>query len=235
MKKVNVLFYDDEQKQKVLHKWEHILCDKCEICNGEKYVNNQPCKCKLKAVKYTKLETNNIPILGLKTHKEHIQKIDFDFKAYFDSIHNEMYNIPNLYLCDLSNALNIEVIGYMAKNLINTTHNISGESITVYYDIFENLIQLALRSNIEKDARNKLNMIIHTPYILFLDGIGTETGLQSSTQHNVKLLNLILKERFNRCKSTVISSMLTLPQIEQMYGQETVRFLQCYKVIKGVS
>lgn len=227
------MFCNEDEKQQILQKWQHILCDRCEICNGNQYINGSVCKCKLKAVKHTKLEINNLPIKSFKIDKSHIQKINFDFKEYFNNIQNEIYDVQNLYLLNFSNELNIEIIGYIAKSLVATKHNITDNEITIYYEIFENLIQLSLRSNVDKEARNKLNDIIHKPYILFLDSVGTETGFQSQTNHNVKLFNLILKERLNRCKSTIISSNFNLSQMENFYGEDTVRFLQNYKLVRG--
>lgn len=227
------MFYTDEDKKQVLQKWEHILCAKCTICNGDKYKDGKMCKCKIKALKHTALEVSNMPVKGFQINKEHIQQIDFNFKDYFNNIQNEIYNIHNLYLQGFSNELLTEVIGYISKNLINTKHNISNENITVYYDIFENLIQLGLRSSSEKDARNKLNKIMQQPHILFLDGIGIESGLNATGKFNIRLLNLILKERLNRCKSTIICSDLTLSNIETIYGEDTVKFIQNYKQIKG--
>lgn len=227
------MLYTKEHLQELQDKWEYILCSKCEICNGQKYVGNNICKCKQKATRNAYLEVFNIPMRSLQTNKEHILNINFSFKDYFQNIQNETYNIQNLYLYNFTNELNLEIIGYIAKKTINTKRANDIHSITVYYELFENLIQMSLRSNLEKDVRNRMNEIIYSPYILFIDGLGVETGMNSTTKHNVKLLNLILKERMNRCKSTVISSKLSYQQIEQLYGQETMSFLQNYMFLKG--
>lgn len=226
------MFYTEDERKILLEKWEHVLCDNCEICHGEKYIDGHQCKCKTKALKNATLEASNIPMRSFKVSKEHIQNINFSFGDYFNNIQNEIYDVKNLFLYNFSNELNLEIIGHIARRLINVK-KADGQPITVYYAIFENIIQMGLRSNVEKDTRNQLNAIIRNPYILFIDGLGSETGFGSPTKHNIKLLNLILKERLNRCKSTIISSNLSYSQIEQFYGKDVMSLLQNYILVRG--
>lgn len=106
------------------------------------------------------------------------------------------------------------------------------KKIEIYYVIFENLIQLSLRSNIDKEARDRLDKIMNKPDILIIDGLGNETGFGSSSKHNVKLLNLILKERNNKVKSTIISSKLYLQDIEKYYNKEIIEMIMRFDIIK---
>ena len=231
------MFYNEEEKKEIKEKWERICVDNCDICHGEGSIKenglNKICKCKRKAYNYYSLEISNFPINNLNIKKENVEKyIKYDFEKYFNIILNEIFKTKNLFLYNLSLDINNMIISYIGKNLINNEKIKTKTKIKIYYAIYENLIQLSLRSNIDKDAREKLNYIMNKPNVLIIDGIGTETGFGSNSKHNVKLLNLILKERNNRVKSTIISSKLYFDDIEKFYNKDITEILTKFDVIK---
>jgi DNA replication protein DnaC len=170
----------------------------------------------------------------LNIKKDLIEKyIKYDFENYFNIILNEAFKTKNLFLFNLSLDINNMVITYIAKKLINEENSMTKQKLKIKYYIYENLIQLSLRSNIDKTARDNLNDIICKPDVLFIDNLGIETGFGSNSKHNVKLLQLILKERNNKLKSTVISSKLYFDEIENQYGKDVTEMFTKFDVIKG--
>lgn len=233
------MFYNNEEKENIKNKWKHIYVDDCDICHGTGFIKNNnvntQCRCMKKAIRAYLLEVSNIPINYLNIKKETIEKyIKYDFNSYFNIILNEAFKTKNLFLFNLSLDLNSMVITYIAKRLIMETNLKTKQKLNLQYTIYENLIQLSLRSNVDKDSRDKLNKIIYKPDVLFIDNLGIETGFGSNSKHNVKLLQLILKERNNRLKSTIISSKLYFDDIEKQYGKDIVEMFTKFDVIKGM-
>ncbi len=221
-----LMFESEEERNKLIDKWKSLIINNCNMCNGTGYINTKPCTCFYKAKKSVEKEVSNIPLAAFEYNTP--LKVDYNFDTYFNFIFSNIYKTKNLYLQGLSYSINTEVIGYIADNIIGVEHKITHKYYSIYYDIYENLIQLSLRSNIDKDARIKLNDIIQKPNVLIIDGLGLESGLNSQTMHNAKLLQLILKERMNRVKSTILCSSLTINNIQNIYNKEIVDFIVNY-------
>lgn len=232
------MFYNKEEKEQIQNKWKHIYKDNCSMCNGTGLVKQDDvtaqCKCMKKAMRAYLLEISNIPINYINVKRDVVEKyIKYDFDNYFNIILNEAFKTKNLFLFDLPLDINTIVITYISKRLITEINTKTKQRINLAYMIYENLIQLSLRSNADRDARDRLNRIICKPDILFIDNLGIETGFGSSSKHNVKLLQLILKERRNRLKSTIISSKLYYDDLERQYGRNNVEMLVDFDVVKG--
>ena len=232
------MFYNEEEKNQIKEKWKNVFMNNCKICNGEGYFKkdgiNEQCECMKRAIKYYKLEVANIPMQNIKVKKEDFEKyIKYDFKNYFDIISKNVFNTKNIFLYNLNIELNDMIITYIAKNLINKENILTKQKIKVQYTTFDNLVQLSLRSNNDKESRDKLNYLVNKIDVLFIDNVGLETGFGNNSKHNVKLLQTIMKGRNNKLKSTIICSKLYFQDIERFYNKEIVEMFTKYDIIKG--
>ena len=232
------MFYNEEEKTQIKEKWKNVFMNNCKICNGEGYFKkdgiNEQCECMKRAIKYYKLEIANIPMQNIKVKKEDFEKyIKYDFKNYFDIISKNVFNTKNIFLYNLNIELNDMIITYIAKNLINKENILTKQKIKVQYTTFDNLVQLSLRSNNDKESRDKLNYLVNKIDVLFIDNVGLETGFGNNSKHNVKLLQTIMKGRNNKLKSTIICSKLYFQDIERFYNKEIVEMFTKYDIIKG--
>ena len=232
------MFYNEEEKNQIKEKWKNVFMNNCKICNGEGYFKkdgiNEQCECVKRAIKYYKLEIANIPMQNIKVKKEDFEKyIKYDFKNYFDIISKNVFNTKNIFLYNLNIELNDMIITYIAKNLINKENILTKQKIKVQYTTFDNLVQLSLRSNNDKESRDKLNYLVNKIDVLFIDNVGLETGFGNNSKHNVKLLQTIMKGRNNKLKSTIICSKLYFQDIERFYNKEIVEMFTKYDIIKG--
>ena len=232
------MFYNEEEKNQIKEKWKNVFMNNCKICNGEGYFKkdgiNEQCECMKRAIKYYKLEIANIPMQNIKVKKEDFEKyIKYDFKNYFDIISKNVFNTKNIFLYNLNIELNDMIITYIAKNLINKENILTKQKIKVQYTTFDNLVQLSLRSNNDKESRDKLNYLVNKIDVLFIDNVGLETGFGNNSKHNVKLLQTIMKGRNNKLKSTIICSKLYFQDIERFYNKEIVEMFTKYDIIKG--
>lgn len=232
------MFYNEEEKNQIKEKWKNVFMNNCKICGGEGYFKrdgiNEQCECMKRAIKYYKLEIANIPMQNIKVKKEDFEKyIKYDFKNYFDIISKNVFNTKNIFLYNLNIELNDMIITYIAKNLINKENILTKQKIKVQYTTFDNLVQLSLRSNNDKESRDKLNYLVNKIDVLFIDNVGLETGFGNNSKHNVKLLQTIMKGRNNKLKSTIICSKLYFQDIERFYNKEIVEMFTKYDIIKG--
>ena len=232
------MFYNEEEKNQIKEKWKNVFMNNCKICNGEGYFKkdgiNEQCECMKRAIKYYKLEIANIPMQNIKVKKEDFEKyIKYDFKNYFDIISKNVFNTKNIFLYNLNIELNDMIITYIAKNLINKENILTKQKIKVQYTTFDNLVQLSLRSNNDKESRDKLNYLVNKIDVLFIDNVVLETGFGNNSKHNVKLLQTIMKGRNNKLKSTIICSKLYFQDIERFYNKEIVEMFTKYDIIKG--
>ena len=232
------MFYNEEEKNQIKEKWKNVFMNNCKICNGEGYFKkdgiNEQCECMKRAIKYYKLEIANIPMQNIKVKKEDFEKyIKYDFKNYFDIISKNVFNTKNIFLYNLNIELNDMIITYIAKNLINNENILTKQNIKIQYTTFDNLVQLSLRSNNDKESRDKLNYLVNKIDVLFIDNVGLETGFGNNSKHNVKLLQTIMKGRNNKLKSTIICSKLYFQDIERFYNKEIVEMFTKYDIIKG--
>ena len=232
------MFYNEEEKNQIKEKWKNVFMNNCKICNGEGYFKkdgiNEQCECMKRAIKYYKLEIANIPMQNIKVKKEDFEKyIKYDFKNYFDIISKNVFNTKNIFLYNLNIELNDMIITYIAKNLINKENILTKQKIKIQYTTFDNLVQFSLRSNNDKESRDKLNYLVNKIDVLFIDNVGLETGFGNNSKHNVKLLQTIMKGRNNKLKSTIICSKLYFQDIERFYNKEIVEMFTKYDIIKG--
>ena len=224
------MFETIEEKEKIINKWKDIIIKNCPKCNGTGYINESLCDCFEIAKKCVEKECSNIPLVAFQYDDI---KIDYNLDEYINYIFNNLYKTKNLYLQDLPYSVSMSVIGYLSDNIIGRQHKITHRFLAIYYCIYENLIQLSLRSNIDKEARLQLNDIITKPNVLIIDNLGLESGLQSQTMHNSKLLQLILKERSNRVKSTILCSKFNINDLEKYYHDDVMQFIISYfEIIK---
>lgn len=216
------MFESAEERNSVINKWKEIVISNCPNCNGTGYIGQNLCSCFEVAKKAVEKECSNIPLIAFQYDEV---KVDYNLDDYIEFLLNNFYKTKNLYLQDLPYSVSMSVIGYLADNIIGKQNKYTHKYLNMYYVIYENLIQLSLRSNIDKEARIQLDEIISKPNILIIDNLGMETGLQSQTMHNAKLLQLILRERSNRVKSTILSSKFNINDIEKYYHDDVMDFI----------
>ena len=230
------MFCSEDEKEIIKSKWIQTLTKSCEICNGTRFIEengrSKMCECYSNALKYAELECANIPISSFNYKKETLEMINYNIKDYFNNIINSVYNVKSLYLYNLPYKVNNDLIGIISKNLVNKKNLQTTNKVVIYYEIFENLVQLSLRPSNDFVSKNKLNQIINCPNILFLDDVGSETGFNMPSKPNLKLLQLILKERQNKVKSTIIISKKPISELPKLYNEEVFDIISTFDLIK---
>jgi DNA replication protein DnaC len=234
-----MLFYNKDEKEKLKSKWRNVFVENCTKCSGTGFYNEdgktKQCSCMKKAIKCFNLELSNIPVVNFNVSKEDvIRKVNYDFNDYFEIIQNEVFKTKNLYLYNISITVNSEIVAYIARTLIDKENKLSKKQLRIQYVVYEDLVQLSLKQNSDKEAKDRLNDLFRKPDVLFIDNVGAETGFGNASKHNIKLLQLILKTRYNDVKSTIISSKLNYSDVEKFYSEDVIELISTYDFVKGI-
>ncbi len=192
----------------------HYTCTKCEDTG---YVNGEKCECLKKEI------SNELARLG-GIDLNNFARFGNDYSVFEDqamakTLYSKMRKfVDNLHTTKYDIVLLIGDTGVGKTHLLEcmTTHAIDN-GLTVKYSTAFNFNQDMLKyhcSDVEdKDA-------IMYPYldseILFIDDLGSENQIKNVTN---EYLYLVINERMQQHKKTVITTNLNMKQIQDVYGE----------------
>ncbi|MBR4719481.1 MAG: ATP-binding protein [Lachnospiraceae bacterium] len=208
----------------------------CPICKDTGYVDNQKCRCFKRAIISYLYEQSNIE----KVLKEEnfntlsydhyddtelpvMEKIIESCKAYVSDF-DETYE--NLLFYGGVGVGKTFLTNCIAYELINSGHSV------IYFtafQLFDTLAKYAFRSGDVSEDIGRVHEDIFECDLLIIDDLGTEI----TNQFVMSQLFLIINERDNRRKSTIISTNLSIEELSERYSERTFsRIYGKYKMIK---
>lgn len=213
--------------------WFKNLVENCPKCKGQKnyYENNtlKQCDCMTTYDGIIQLIESGFPVRFLSKGIDDIHN-----KSYYGIVSNYISNFINNFrkgnnlLITLGNKNYDEKLiltSILAKNIARIQNAPCQRQCTVWYTLFEELVQLSLCSSSEYSCKKTIDSFINTPDVLILDGLGSETGLNTNAKHNARLLDLIVKNRYNNCQPTIICTDLKQDQLSISYLESTVNII----------
>lgn len=210
--------FTNEQLEQEVKRWHNRIVNRCPKCNGEGlvYVNDKPiyCDCMKYAQLYAQLVLNGVPRRYLTWTWEDCYDLDFinKCKAYSDNFLNEYYDGRGLYLYGSQGRGKTTMETLVAKYAAMKINPDTGKPFKVMFVLFENLVQASYNN---KEA---INEAIYSPDLLIIDNLGSETGMNSDSKYNVRLLERIIRTRDNNEVPTIISSNFNMDEIQTYYG-----------------
>lgn len=210
--------YTNDQFEQEFRRWNNRIVKPCKKCNGEGlvYINSKPvyCDCIKYAKLYSELTLMGVPRKYLTWTWEDCHDLDFirKCKSYCDNFLNEYYEGRGLYLYGSQGRGKTTMETLIAKYVAMKMNPDTGRNFKVMFILFENLIQASY------DNKEAVNEAIYSPDLLIIDNLGSETGMNSESKYNVRLLERIIRTRDNSGVPTIISSNFTMDEIQNYYG-----------------
>ena len=208
----------------------------CELCADTGYVDGKKCKCLKQAmIRFLYAQSNieevlkeeNFDNLSYEYYNdadvEKMRRIVEECKAFVDSFDN---TYENLLLCGSVGVGKTYLTNCIAKELLESGHSV------IYFTSFKLFDTLAKYAFHYQDVSEDITAIhedIFSCDLLIIDDLGTEmTNLFVSSQ-----LFVILNERNLRKKSTIISTNLSLEELNERYTERSFsRIFGFYKMIR---
>ena len=211
----------------------------CKTCQDEGFIEGKMCDCyirELKKYEYNKL--NKASNLQLKDFSL------FNLNYYPDtvpagasvSVRNKMEQIHK-YCVTYANNFNEKsgsILMSGATGLGKTFLSLSIASAVidkgygVIYSSAQNLLNTLEKEKFSNSETNTLNDIFECD-LLIIDDLGTEF----STSFTVSTVYNIINTRINTCKPVIISTNLSLSELQEMYSERVVsRFIGEYTILK---
>ncbi len=211
----------------------------CKICQDEGFVEGKMCECYMRELK--RHAYNNL------NKSSHLQLSDFslfNLNYYPDtvpagssvSIRNRMEQIYN-YCLTYSKNFNPKsgsILMSGATGLGKTFLSLSIASAViekgygVIYSSAQNLLNTLEKEKFSNTDSNTLNDIFDCD-LLIIDDLGTEF----STAFTVSTVYNIINTRINMCKPVIISTNLSLSELQETYSERIVsRFIGEYTILK---
>ena len=208
----------------------------CSICRDTGYVDGKKCKC---------LQQATIRVLYSQSNLEEVLEREnfdnFSYEYYNDSDVEKMRQTvaeckafvadfdkeyENLMLNGSVGVGKTFLTNCIARELLQTGHSVI--YFTAFH-LFETLAKYAFHSHEAGDDIEKIHEDIFTCDLLIIDDLGTEmTNSFVATQ-----LFVILNERHNRKKSTLISTNLSLEELNDKYSERSFsRIFGYYKMLR---
>lgn len=190
----------------------------CKKCNDTGYVGEQLCSCYYQEL--NKMTSNNI---GIKIHSNHIfencnfdifeNKVDYEKKYknmqdWCDKFDSTKYK--NIVLCGKSGVGKTFLAECICNRLLK--HNIS---INFYSAFALNNLFLKYHTTFDQTKSTLLDGVL-TCDLLVIDDLGSEPTLKNVT---IEYLYVLLSERLNNNKSTIVTTNLSLDKIIDAYGE----------------
>jgi len=216
----------------------------CKECLDTGYVNNQKCLCFRRAtVDLFYTQSNLKEMLEL----ENFASFSFDYysKNFIDSIRNisareiaeESFKTCQQFVENFSSsAQNLLITGLPGLGKTFLTHCIAGkliqDSYSVIYFTATEFFELCARHTFKQEARAELmEDQFSSCDLLIIDDLGTEFPNSFTTSQ----LFIYINERILRKKSTLISTNLSLNDLNSLYGERVFsRIGGSYDVIRLV-
>ena len=208
----------------------------CPACKDTGYVNGQKCKCLKQAIiRYLYAQSNIEKVLK----EENFDTLTFDH--YDDTELPLMENIVNgckAYARDFDNEYeNLLFYGGVGVGKTFLTNCIAhelletGHSVIYFtaFQLFDTLAKYAFRSGDVSDDIGRVHEDVFDCDLLIIDDLGTEM----TNTFVMSQLFLIINERDNRRKSTIISTNLSIEELSERYSERTFsRIYGKYRMIK---
>ena len=208
----------------------------CADCKDTGYIDGRKCHCLRQAIirkLYAQsniesvLEAENFDTLSYDyyddSERAEMEKIINDCKEYVNNFSNSYDNI--LFYGDVGVGKTF-LTNCIAKELLERGHSV------IYFtafQLFDTLAKYAFRQGEVKEDIDMIHEDIFTCDLLIIDDLGTEmcnTFVQSQ-------LFLIVNERDNRKKSTIISTNLSMEDISERYSERAFsRIYGKYRFVK---
>lgn len=211
----------------------------CKACNDSGILNGKLCPCHLELLQKISIsEYSCSSILALSTFDT------FDLKYYSTIKDEELGFSPREYM-----TVSLEII----KNYVNNFHKnansffflggpglgkthlslaimneVMKKGFNVFYDSADNILKEMERERFSKKSLEGIEEEIDNADLLIIDDLGSEykTAFSETAVYNL-INNSILKS-----KPMIISSSLSLKQLEERYGQRVVSRLNSFEIIK---
>lgn len=211
-----------EDRAKEIHKpfdiFPHFNCGKCE---DRGIINDKYCECYYKKLK--SILTKNV---GIKINENHtFDGINFgiydDKNRYIKLIENIKKMLENLNNSPQKNLVLCGDTGvgktYIEECIVN--YLIKKEEEVLFFTAFElNNLFLKFHTTFEEDKYSIIDPIINCK-VLIIDDLGSEPVYKNVTK---EYLYLIINERQNKEKSTIVSTNLTPNGLLNTYGQRVL-------------
>lgn len=215
----------------------------CDKCHDTGYVNGERCSCfKKKAIDLIYHDSN----LKNITASENFQTFSFEWydKAHIDTAtgltpYNNMHKVfdvcqsfvktfdtdfNNLLLCGETGVGKTFLSNCIAKELLDSYHSVIYLTATEFFKCFEN-------SDFNKNDSSdypEVNYFLDCD-LLIIDDLGTET----SNSYTISKLFYVINERILRRKSVIMSSNLSVSQIEDLYSERIFsRIVSAYTILR---
>ncbi|MCR4806696.1 MAG: ATP-binding protein [Lachnospiraceae bacterium] len=208
----------------------------CRDCKDTGYVDGSKCHCLKQAItRYLYAQSNIENVLK----KENFDTLTYDY--YDDSELDLMKNIIEgcrAYVRDFDtsydNLLFYGGVGVGKTFLTNCIANdllLSGHSVIYFtaFQLFDTLAKYAFRQQEVNEDISRVHEDIFDCDLLIIDDLGTEM----TNSFVLSQLFLIINERDNRKKPTIISTNLSIEDISERYSERTFsRIYGKYRMIK---
>ncbi len=218
----------------------------CPSCKDTGYIENEQCHCfKNKILRLLYQQSNIEDILkreNFSTFREDIyddkntddllgstpyENIVYAKKTAIDFVNNFDNEYTNLYIYGDSGVGKTFLSNCIAKELIDSSHSVIYLSATRLFDMLADETFNKSYSD-DKTSNFKLTSYLYDCDLLIIDDLGTELINSFTTS---ELFTCINERNLNR-KSTIISSNLSLMDLEKFYSERIFSRLTTYKMLK---
>lgn len=220
------MLLDKEDLEKESKFWYNRLTKRCNICNGKGIIEfkdkkPQECTCAKQVRVNTLLCSWGVPRKYLQENWQWNTIIEKPFvkkcKQYADEFENNYLDNIGMFLYGGQGRGKSTMEVLIAKDIAKKINPDTGKNYTIAFCIYEDLIQLSFQRMKDNKAFDKFNILTLNPDLLIIDNLGSETGIDSDSGHNKRLLETILRNRIDKCMPTIISSNYTLDEIKNVY------------------
>ena len=216
----------------------------CKECFDSGYVDNKKCLCFKRATIDLFYTQSNLQEM-LKIENFNSFSLDYYSKNFMDSLHNisareiagEALKSCQQFVANFSsNSQNLLITGLPGLGKTFLTHCIAGEliknSYSVIYFTASEFFELCAKHTFVQGTRSELMEDQFTSCdLLIIDDLGTELSNSFTTSQ----LFIYINERILRKKSTLISTNLSLNDLNTLYGERIFsRIGGSYDVIRLV-
>ncbi len=204
----------------------------CALCEDTGYVNGNICEClQLRATKAAKAKSDIAPLL----HKQNFEKFDlsiFDEKNH--TLVQENLTLAKEFVKNFGKE-NVSLLLYgdagCGKTFLSSciAHALLEKNVQVVYKsavrLFADYLDYVFN---RADMKEELLRVMDAQ-LLIIDDLGTE----AVNQHTVSYLFQLINERAMRGKSTIISTNLSLKEIESIYSARiSSRLFERYELVE---
>ena len=193
---------------------------KCKLCKDTGFIDGKYCKCF-----YTRMNkqlTSNVGIdinflhtfenskFDLFDDKEKMQKVYQKIEGWCEKIDDSKFK--NLVLCGQTGVGKTYLVECVCNKLLKKDKSI------IFYSAFAlNNLFLKFHTTFDESKQSLLDGVLDYE-LLIIDDLGSEPQIKKV---NEDYLYLVLNERLQKNKSTIITTNLTLRQILDRYGDRT--------------